>query len=485
MISKAAIAAPSAEHGLLQAMRARIVDAPAVHEAELHWLNAVAAGVAPHWVGHWAATRIDVWHGVAAVAALLGDLELHRLLTAQGVALAALLEPGATTIAIDDVAAAVARVAAQLAAYHRRAYATRDLCWAALTSTVQQDPAKRQEAEAVAAASVAAGAMTATGSGATILPFEDGACATLLATVAVIVSSTVVERATVPVPAYDAAAAAACTITVAQGYALWRAASLPQSHTATALDALLHYSEEPGFPQTADIIAQGLDVALLRAAQVDAVAEQLADPSHGEASRRAVALTAELPMCKSPTLVEIWVATRGLVDSVETVWWDALGMVALAPLAAATAHDAEPSARTAAELTAAAQLAHTCFGHRDTWALVLSAPPLLSALHRCFLQMNGQAPLATGCGDVIFAGTSAACKASVLRRMGELLPHPAAPLGWGDVSTWIAAMRDDVLAVMPAQGVARSLRAWGQPIAVGDIVQMFVPTPPVRSLVLP
>ena len=467
-------------------MRARIVDAPAVHAAELRWLNdAAAAGVAPHWVGHWAATRIDIWHGLASVAALLGDVDVHRVLTAQAAALLALLDRGTTAITIDDVAAAIERVAVQLAAYHRRAYATRDLCWAALTLAVHQDPAKRQEAEAVAAASVAAGAMGAANKLSTPLPFDDVARATLFVEVAEIESSTVVDFATASVTPYDAAAAAACSITIAQGYAMWRAALPPHSHTATALDALLRYSDEPGFPQTADIIAQGLDVALLRAAQVDAVAEQLTAPSQGLAYRRAMALTADLPACTSPTVVEIWVATRGLVDSVETVWWDALGMVALAPLAAATAHDAEPSARTAAELTAAAQLAHTCFGHRDTWALVLSAPPLLSALHRCFVQMNGQAPLATGRGDMIFAGTSAACKASVFRRMGELLPHPAAPLGWGDVSTWIAAMRDAVFAVMPAHGVARSLRAWGQPIAVGDIVQMFVPTPPVRGLVLP
>ncbi len=463
-------------------MRARCVIAPAQHAAELRWLDAaLATTAAPNWIAHWAATRIDVWRGVAAVAALLGDVELRGVLQAQVEAITVLFERGAAPIAVADVAAAVARVAQQLASYHRRAFATRDLCWAALTLAVQQDPAKRHEAVQVAAAVTGVACPRSL-----VVPFDDAARVILLAPVDAIEPSAITDCLTAPVSAYDAAAVAACSITVAQGYAMWRAALPTNSHTAQALDELLCYADVPGFPQHADIVAQGLDVALLRAAQLDAVADQLTAPIQGVAYRRALALTAALPACTSPTLVEIWVAARGLVDSVETVWWDVLGMVALAPLVAAIVHDAEPSERTAAELRAAAHLALDCFGHRDAWAEVLNAPPLHAALQRCFAQMQGHAtaqPIAFG--EVTFAGTGAACKASALRRLGELPPHPAAPSGWGDVTSWLAAMRDDVLVQMPQHGAARALQAWGQSVACAAVVQMQVATPPVRDLVLP
>ncbi|MBP9087598.1 MAG: hypothetical protein KBG15_15860, partial [Kofleriaceae bacterium] len=114
---------PSSWPALLQAMRARCVVAPAQHAAELRWLDAaLATTAAPNWVAHWAATRIDVWRGVAAVAALLGDVELRGVLQAQVEAITVLFERGAAPIAVADVAAAVARVAQQLASYHRRAF---------------------------------------------------------------------------------------------------------------------------------------------------------------------------------------------------------------------------------------------------------------------------------------------------------------------------------------------------------------------------
>lgn len=472
---------------MLQALRARGASAPGRHVAELRWLDAaLGASVAPHWIAHWAATRVDVWHGVAQVAGLLGDKNLQRLLQHEADALNVLVDHDAARVAgvavtITDVAAAIARVAAHLAGFHRRAFATRDLCWAALALAVQQDPAKRQEAEQVAATVIAlalADAQTL------VIAFDDDARAMLLRPIQHIVPGEQLEQTLAP--AYSAAAAAACSITIAQGYAMWRAALPSDSHTVRALDALLGFSEAPGFPQTVDIIAQGLDVALLRAAQLDALTGQLTDSRQGVTYHRALALTAELPACTSPTQVEMWVAARGLVDVVETVWWDVLGMVALAPLAAAAAHDAEPSARTESELMAAAQLAHSCFGHREAWVEVLRAPPLWAALQRCFAQMQGDAgvPLA-GLGELTFAGTSAACRAVALRCLGELPPHPAAPAGWGNITRWLAALCDNVVTRMPSHGLARALRAWGQPVAGTAVVQMQVATPPVRDLVLP
>ncbi len=468
---------------LLQAMRTRIVDAPAQHAAELRWLDAaLMAHESPNWIAHWAATRVDVWHGVAAAAALLGDVDLQRGLQDEASALVLLLKRDPNTLVVADVAVAVARVAQQLANYHRRVFATRDLCWAALTLAVHHDPAKRQDALQVAAAVMAIAEPRSPA-----IPFDDVARTALFALLQPVASSArvSVQLAVAPVPAFDAAAAEACTITVAQGYAMWRAALPPASHTAQALDQLLRHRDVAGFPLSAEIVARRLDVALLQAAQLDAMAEALTDASHGLAYRRAVILAAALLDCSSPTLVEICLAVRGLVDSVESVWWDVLGIVALAPLAAACAHDAEPTDRTAAELRAAAQLAHHCFGHRTAWAQALNTPPLHAALQRCWLQMHGTCPSPDQISELSFAGTSAACKANVLRSLGELPAHPSAPSGWLDATSWIAAMCDDVFGYMPEHGTARSLRAWYQPVAIADLVQMHVPSPPVRDLVLP
>lgn len=471
----------------LQALQTRCSAAPQRHAAELQWLAdaivAVSNGDACDWVAHWASTRIDVWSELVVAAGQLGDQALQQLLVAQRAELADAVARQA--VSITQVAAALGRVNGQLSRHVQAAIAARDLIWAAVALTTQLSPAAQLDARQVAAAAL--GVLQQYEASPYWLPFAPAGVAALLRCTARIAP---LVAPSVTTPVFDPAAAQASTVTVAESYASWRASLPAASETARALDALLEFADDADFPQTPALVEQGRDVALLRAAQLDALASAVFAPGQMLAEQRVQTLQHELLACTTPTEIEMCIARRSLFNAHEIVWWDALATVAFAPLVAAAHHDANPSAEAHAGLVAAVTLVVDVFGSHAAWCEVLRAPPLVAVLHHSFAFVQGEPGLLPSAwGELRFAGAAAARKARALRQVGELPMHSlSAPTGdWPDGATWLAALHADVAAVLPAaddEAEGCGLVACGDALAVTDLQQMRVPTPRARDAVL-
>jgi len=472
----------------LRALQMRGLARPHRHVAELQWLAAAivatANGDACDWIAHWAATRLDIWSEIAKAAGQVGDQPLQHMLHSECAALADAIE--AQAVSIGQVATALGRVTMQLSRHVQAATAARDLAAAAVALTTQLTAAVQLDATQVAAAAM--GVLQQHAPSSDWMPFAPASLARLLRCTLDIAPC--VAEVVAP-PVFDLAAAQPSNLTVVESYASWRASVPAASHTAAALDALLAFAADPDFPQTPALLQQGKDVALLRAAQLDALALAMPAPGQMLVVRRRQTLQHELMACGTPTEIEQCIARRALFDVHEIVWWDTLASVAFAPLASAADYDANPSAEAHAGLVAAARLVVDVFGSHAAWCAVLQTPPLVEVLLHSFRFVQGEpVGLPSQWGELRFVGTAVARKARALRQLGELPLHSlSAPTGeWPDLAAWLAALHAYVAAVLPEttddlEGCG--LVACGQALTVTDLQQMRVPVPHSRDAVLP